>query len=123
MDHMIHERRKHPRIEKNIPVKISGEEFDIVTETRNLSCAGAYCQVNRYLEPMSKLKIHLLLPFRKAKKVVTKKVTCQGVVVRIEHQSGVESFNVAIYFNEIRARDAKTIAEYVNSGSAQKKAE
>lgn len=120
---MIHERRKYPRIEKNIPVKISGEEFDIVTETRNLSCAGTYCQVNRYLEPMSKLRIHLLLPFRKANKVITKKVTCQGVVVRVEHQPGVENFNVAIYFNEIRARDAKTIAEYVNLGSTQKKAE
>ena len=54
------DRREHPRLLKNIPLKISGTDFDIVSETKNLSRSGAYCRVSKYLEPMTKLKIHLL---------------------------------------------------------------
>ena len=111
----IHERRRHPRLEKNIPLKLCGDEFDVVTETRNLSCSGAYCRVDKYFEPMTKLKIHLLLPLKKGQKGVTRKVSCQGVVVRVESQPGSEYFNIAIYFNEISKRDIKCIAEYISS--------
>lgn len=110
-----HERRLHPRIQQNVPVKISSDEFDLVTETRNLSRSGAYCRVNKYIEPMTKLKIHLLLPFKRNKKVVTKKVSCSGIIVRTESIPGNDSFNVAIFFNDIQTRDADCVAEYVSS--------
>ena len=109
------ERRRHPRLAKNIPLKLCGEEIDVVTETRNLSCSGVYCQISRYLEPMTRFKVHLLLPFKQGGKVVTKKVSCQGVVVRVESQPGNKYFNVAIFFNEIEKKDSKLIAQYVSS--------
>ena len=55
------ERREHPRIDNNIPVKISREDGDIVTETANISRSGAYCNVNKPIEMMTKVKINLLL--------------------------------------------------------------
>lgn len=64
---------------------------------------------------MTKLKIHLLLPFKRNNKVVTKKLTCQGVVVRSEAVPGADDFNVAIYFNDLSPRDSKTISDYINS--------
>ena len=73
-DKPIQERRREPRFEGNIPVKISSTEFDLVTETKNLSRTGAYCRVNKYIEPMTKLKLHLLLPFKRSEKIITKKV-------------------------------------------------
>ena len=111
----VPERRKHPRLEKNVPVKLCSDDFDVVTETRNISGNGAYCRVNRYFEPMAKLQIHLLLTFKKNGRAVTKKVSCQGIVVRVEAQPGGEYFNIAIYFNEINKRDAKYLEEYVSS--------
>ena len=78
------EKRRHLRVEHNIPVKISGDHGDILTETENLSCSGAFCRMTQRLEPMTKLKVHLLLPLRKSDKVTTKKITCQGVVVRVQ---------------------------------------
>ena len=62
---------------------------------------------------MTKLKIHLLLPLKRNKRVVTKKISCSGVIVRTEAVPNSEYFNVAIYFNEIQNRDAEVIAEYV----------
>lgn len=109
------DRRQHPRLFKNIPLKISGTDFDIVSETKNLSRSGAYCRVSQYIEPMTKLKINLLLPFKQNNKIVTKKVTCDGIVVRTESISGEGAYNVAIYFSDIQKRGADTIAEFVST--------
>ena len=113
--HFSSEKRKHPRVDNNIPVKISSEDLDIVTETRNLSRTGAYCRINKHLEPMTKIKIHLLLPFKKKDKVQTKKISCHGVVVRSEPAPGQNYFNVAVYFNDIQKKDADSIGQYVSS--------
>ncbi len=109
------ERRKYVRLEKNIPVKISSEDFDIVTETKNLSCAGAYCRVSKYIDPMTKLSLQLLVPYKKNNKIATHKVTCQGVIVRVESRNEDEGYNTAIFFNDIRPKDAKFIDRYVQS--------
>ena len=115
------ERRASTRLEKSIPLKICSDDFDIITETRNLSCAGAYCRINKHLDPMTRLKVHLLLPIKKRKKVITRNIACQGVVVRVEPQPGNDHFNIAIYFSDIEQKDRKTIAEYVDSMLACKK--
>ena len=69
---------------------------------------------------MTKLQILLLLPLRRRNKVVTKKISCQGVVVRTETVKDGESYNIAIYFNEIQKKDAATISEFVNTVIDQK---
>lgn len=109
------ERRKDPRLENNVPVKICQEDGDLVTETANISRSGAYCRVNKYIDAMTKLKIHLLLPLKKNGKIVTKKISCEGVVVRTEQVAGSDYYNVAIFFNDISSRDAEHISEYVSS--------
>ena len=108
------ERRQHPRLANNIPLKISSEDEDVVTQTYNLSRTGVYCRVNKYLAPMTKLKIHLLLPLKKGGKTVTKKISCQGVVVRTEAVSGKTHYNAAIYFSDIQRKDADYIGDYVH---------
>jgi len=108
------ERRKHPRVEGNIPLKLSSDEGDVVTETWNLSRTGVYCRVHKHISPMTKLKIHLLLPSRKSKRTVTKKISCQGVVVRTEQIPGTEFYNTAIFFNEIRQKDSDNISDFIN---------
>jgi len=115
MPKLNQERRRHLRVEGNIPLKICTDDFDLVSEASNLSRTGAYCRVNQYVEPMTKLKIQLLLPFKRHEKVVTKKVACGGVVVRIEALPDSEGFHVAIYFNDIQERCAEIISEYINT--------
>ena len=64
------ERRQHPRLTGNIPVKICSDDCDLVTETKNLSRTGVFCRINKHIDPMTKLKIQLLLPFKRQNKVV-----------------------------------------------------
>jgi len=112
------EKRRHLRVEHKIPLKISSDHGEILTETKNLSCSGAYCRVVLRLEPMTKLKVHLLLPLRKNDKVTTKKITCQAVVVRaqaVSELSGQEYYDTAIFFSDIAPKDSHTINEFVES--------
>ena len=119
------ERRKHPRLTNNIAVKLSTTDFDAVTETINLSCSGVYCRVNQHIPPMTKLKLLLLIPIKSTSGIKVRKITCQGVVVRVEpeahRQAGAtKNFHIAIYFNDISPRDVKYIGEYINSALDQK---
>lgn len=109
------EKRAHPRVSNNIPLKISTADVDLVTETKNISCSGAYCRVNKFLEPMTKMAVTLLIPFKRAGKATTKKVVCGGIVVRTENIPGEDGFNTAIFFNDIHPRDSRFLADYVQN--------
>jgi len=109
------EKRRHIRVEFHVPVKISGDHGDILTETKNLSCSGAYCRMAQRLEPMTKLRVHLLLPLRKNNKVTTKKITCQSIVVRTQAVAGEEYYDTAIFFSDIAPKDSRTISDFVES--------
>jgi len=111
----INERRKDPRLEDNIPVKICQEGGDFVAETQNISRSGAYCRVDRCIELMTKLKIHLLLTSPENGKKGARKVSCEGVVVRSEPVIGGEGYHLAIFFSDITKRDAEYITDYVST--------
>lgn len=113
------ERRRTPRLDNNIPLKIRSADFDIVTETQNLSSSGAYCRINKYLEPMTKLKIVLLLPIRRHNRLTTKKISCEGIIVRTESVPGEQYFNVAIYFSDIPQKDVNCLNDYINASLKQ----
>jgi hypothetical protein len=119
----IRERRRYPRVKKNLPLKLRVGDFDVVTETENLSCIGTYCKVDRYVEPMTKLKILLLLPIRSRRSVVNKKVECEGIVVRSEPITDEgHRYNIAIFFSDIKTKDRERISDYVTAqlGNSEK---
>ena len=109
------ERRKHSRLEQAIAFKISGGDIDIVTETKNLSSSGAFCLVNKFIAPMTKLKLQFLLPLKRNNKVVNQRISCEGVVVRCQSATDQDSFQTAIFFNDITPRDSQIIHEFVES--------
>ena len=110
------ERRSHPRVETTLPLRIKSSEFDIVTSTKNISCVGAYCQVDRYLAPLTKLDIALVLNHQNNSDNNTNsiKVRCRGVVVRTEHK--VDKYNIAIFFNDISESEKEKINTFVKDG-------
>lgn len=116
---MMIERRKHPRAPKTIPLKISDAEFDIITETKNISSSGAYCQIDQSLPLMSKVEILLLIPSRSELKTPAKKIKCKGVVVRVEptisNNLSKAHYNIAIFFTDISERDRSIIERCVNA--------
>jgi hypothetical protein len=110
------DKRKYPRIVEILALKLCGCESDIVTETKNISANGAYCSVNEPIEPMTKLDIILLVPLNRKKKSM-KKIFCKGIVVRKEYAqgNGRHTWNLGIYFNEIKENDRKVLTRYIDS--------
>ena len=117
----VDERRRSQRAKTNVPVKILSDDGDVVTQTANISRSGVYCTVSRSVDVMSKLKVCLLIPVKKLGKASTKKINCQGIVVRSEPIPGTKNFNIAVFFNDIIQRDADCIADYVSSHLEQQK--
>lgn len=106
------ERRRFPRIEHKLPIKLAANGYDFSTSTQNVSCAGAYCSINKYIPPFTKVVIRLTLPVMDEEGSRNYNVECKGVVVRSE-DSFEGGFNLAIFFNEIREDNRRKISEYV----------
>jgi hypothetical protein len=114
------ERRRFARAPRNLAIKLEDKEADFVTETKNISCIGAYCQIDSYLPLLTKLKITLIIPKSKSLKTA-KHITCEGSIVRVERSSDPlehNKYNVAIYFNQISKGDMKLIDQYVKNNAA-----
>lgn len=113
----MRERRKHPRITRKLPLKVKAGTFDLATETQNISLSGICCQVNKYIEPMTKVRITMLLPLKlKNNKTTAKKVNCRGIVVRAERPEGQENkYDIAVFFNDMRQPDINIIQRYIEN--------
>ncbi|RKY33055.1 MAG: hypothetical protein DRP68_03085 [Candidatus Omnitrophota bacterium] len=114
---MLKERRRYPRFTFALPIKISNQEFDVVTETKNISGNGAYCSVDKEIPIMTKLKIVILVPLIKRGKKFLKKINCKGVVVRSQpiRNNGKNFYNIGIFFCEIKEIHRKVLFSYINS--------
>ena len=107
------ERRQNPRIDQNLPINVVANGYDFMTQTKNASCLGAYCHIDKYVPPFTKVKIKMALPMQSGRMRMEKEVECEGVIVRSEDApSG--GFNVAIYFNRIKEMPRQDLASYVN---------
>ena len=109
----LKERRLNPRIEHKLPLNLAVNGYDFSTSTHNISSVGAYCHLDKYMPPFTKISVKLSLPNKEqaGKNTI---VECKGVVVRTEDEARGGGFNLAIFFNEIRAGQRKKIAQYVS---------
>jgi len=106
------EKRRYPRLVKSLPIKLRSEDFDMITQTKNISAIGAYCQIDRYIAPMARLNVVLLLPVSERKVI---KIQCEGIIARTTEieQRDKPMYNIAIFFNNIPNKDITKINRYV----------
>ena len=108
------EKRRYPRIIRNLPLKIKHCDYDFVGQTQDISCIGAYCSINKYLPLFSIISIILLLPVREGENNKFCSIRCKGVVVRVEENNHKKSkYNIAIYFNNLKGTDKAKLSKYV----------
>ena len=108
------ERRRWPRVKQQIPLKIVLDDYDAVGQTKDLSCIGAYCTVDKYIAPFSIISVILLLPLQMKNNNKVCSVHCQGAVVRTEENpQNNNKYNIAIYFNRIGQSDRAKLLQYV----------
>lgn len=107
------ERRQYPRIDRQLPLNIAANGYDFITTTQNVSCVGAYCRVDRYIPPFTKIMVKLTLPIASGDRNSNCTVECKGVVVRTDDENK-GSFNIAIFFNEIKENQRQKISQYIS---------
>jgi c-di-GMP-binding flagellar brake protein YcgR len=108
----IKERRVHPRLDHKLPFNVAVNGYDFSTTTHNISCVGAYCHLNKYIPPFTKISVKLSLPNKDCADKSTI-VECKGVVVRSEDETR-GGFNIAIFFNQMRDAQRRKIAAYIS---------
>lgn len=111
------DRRRHIRILDRLPFKLADNVSVIATQTINISASGAYCEIDRYIAPMTKVNVTLLVPLRlKSNKISSKTVRLGGVVVRTEKSRSSEGrFSIAVFFTQAKEADLKNIRLYVEN--------
>jgi hypothetical protein len=119
------ERRRYPRINKNMPLELKSGDSVVIAESINLSCIGAYCKVNKHIPLMTKLKIVFELLYD-SEGNGGDHVECHGVVVRIDEVLSENSkvfggYNVAIYFHDIEESEKNKIKNFVEKYRHAKK--
>ena len=106
------EKRRMPRIEEKLPIKVMEGDYCTVVETTNISASGVYFTTDKPLPPMSKVLITLLLPTNTGKNT---KVECNGTVVRVVPMSDQSKtlYETAIFFDDITEKTKNVISRYV----------
>ena len=109
---MSSERRRAPRVTERVALAITEAGVSLQTETKNLSTSGAYCTLDRFLPPMTKLQLVLELPNPSG----PVHVRCTGIVVRVEPvvaHADRTRYHVAVFFTDLAQRDREAIAAFV----------
>ena len=106
------ERRVHPRLAHKLPLNLEVNGYDFATVSNNISSVGAYCHLDKYMPPFTRISVKLSLP-NKSQPGKSLIVECKGVVVRTEDESK-GGFNLAIFFNQMRDEQRKKIAQYIS---------
>lgn len=107
-----------------VPVKIQDKETSIVTKTINITSSGAYCKTDKPLPLLSKVILTLLIPKDNKKGKGDRKVECKGTVVRTHPvivDGKPQSYDVAIYFDELSPEDSRLISKYVEQHISKNK--
>lgn len=115
------DRRQAHRVLERLALSITDGGGALHAETQNLSTAGAYCTLDQWIAPMTKLQLDFELPTAPK----SSRVRCGGVIVRVEPivaSADRGRFHIAIFFSEISERDRAAIAEFVRQRLAARPA-
>lgn len=111
----FNERRKSQRVEADLAVTVKGGSGEARGRALNISTSGIYFESPYYMEPLTKIRLELLIPDPRTGE---SPVTCDGVVVRVEPEKkepAVEQYRVAILFTLVAESSLKILDAYIRS--------
>lgn len=108
------ERRKYPRVRRELTGALQHDGPGVLNHIDNLSANGILCHTIKPVPLMTKLGMALDLP-----RPFDKRLECEGIVVRCEpHDSGDDHFKVAILFTHMEEDDRELLEHFVSDGQA-----
>ncbi len=113
----FNERRKAQRVDANLAVTVRGGPAEAKGKALNISTNGIYFESPNFIEPLTRVKLELLVPEPgPAKRELA--VACDGVVVRVEPERknpAVAAYRVAIFFTYVPDASQKTLDRYIRA--------
>jgi len=115
---VVKERRDTPRVEARLQIElaIGSDDTTEMANTINISANGVYFTCNRYIEPLTKLGMRLLLGSESDDE--PESIDVQGVVVRVEPEdrdADVEQWDIACYFTDSTPEFRERLGRYVQA--------
>jgi c-di-GMP-binding flagellar brake protein YcgR len=114
------ERRRHKRLKIRLKASIGTRPDDPRVSIPSvlildLSLGGAYCEVDRYVEPLTKVLLTINFASLNAVRAQDEAAVCRGVVVRTEPEGGKEGrYRMGILFTEISRPDREKIQGFLS---------
>ncbi|MGB2629680.1 MAG: PilZ domain-containing protein [Candidatus Omnitrophota bacterium] len=114
------ERRKYPRVkDDNIAIKLSGDGFDTITQSLDVSASGIYCKVSKHIPLMTRVRLVLTLPGKNSDSDPDT-MDVEGIVVRghpVIQNGRVHHYDLAIFFDSLLPRHRKKLIHYIGQKS------
>jgi hypothetical protein len=109
------EKRFYPRFKLEYPFEISGSDFKIISQIKDISCGGMFCQTNKFIPLHTRVNIRMHLPLVINKKRVEKKLSCQAEISRIDPpvQEAEKKYNLGIRFSDVSEADKALILKFL----------
>ncbi len=112
----VKERRKANRVETNLPIAISGAPEEAEGRTINISANGVYIESPRMIEPLTKVRMELMVPVIKNGTETEMGVTFDGIVVRVNPEKtspGETCYKIAVFFTHVPKASQEVLDRYI----------
>ncbi|MBU1044104.1 MAG: PilZ domain-containing protein [Candidatus Omnitrophica bacterium] len=107
--------RQHPRFIVVLPLQISTEDFTLKTTSKNISCSGVFCYVDRFIPIDTDINVSMRIFNNSDGQKAQRTVKCKAKIVRIETLKNRENetYRVGIAFGAIEGNDLATLKKYI----------
>lgn len=112
------ERRRAKRVDANLAVTISGAPGGAEGRTLNISTNGVYFESPKFIDVLTKVQLDLVIPKGEPGSGKEERVTCEGVVVRVEpehEEPDVSRYNIAVFFAYVPKDAQAVLSRYIKS--------
>ncbi len=107
--------RKHPRFVLILPLQISTSDFIVHTVSKNISCAGVFCDIDRFIPVDTDINVSMKLAYVLNGQKLQRTVKCKAKVARIDpaenRQKG--TCRIGIAFDKIEGSDRDVLKQYI----------
>ncbi len=110
------EKRRAQRIDAELPILVEGGPAEASGKTLNISTNGIYFEIPRFIEPLTKVRMELLIPSRSGGEDEGDRVGFDGIVVRTEPEApsgDTDSFRIAVFFTHVSETSMRIISSFV----------
>ena len=112
----LSDRRKTPRVAAELPIAIEGGPAEASGKTLNISENGVYFEVPHFIEPLTKVRMELLIPATSDSEEKEIRFGFDGVVVRVEPETPTDntsSYKVAVFFTHVPDYSLTALQAYI----------